>query len=146
MRPCGRVVTNGRTFSFSLPFFPTLFTLRTTQRLKGSTREKPILGAVGRISILLLVYPRRRGSYRAATMSPVISTVRHCTLLPGERARERERERESIFVRSRAEFDNYAVAFLRNATAVFFRAIIVLSHFYSVDSFIRVRRIIILIL
>lgn len=60
-------------------------------------------GVVGRISILLLVYPRQWGSYRATTMSPVMSTVRHCPLLPGE----------SIFVGSRAESGNYATAILR---------------------------------
>jgi len=65
-------------------------------------------GVVGRISILLLVYPRQRGSYRATTMSPVMSTVRHCPLLPGE----------SIFVGSRAEFGNYATAFLEDRSLI----------------------------
>lgn len=65
-------------------------------------------GEVGRISILLLVYPRQRGSYRATTMSPVMSTVRHCPLLPGE----------SIFAWSRAESGNYVAASLNDAIAI----------------------------
>lgn len=59
---------------------------------RWQSRERLVRGAVGRISILLLVYPRQPGSYRATTMSPVMSTVRHCPLLPGE----------SIFAESRA--------------------------------------------
>jgi len=59
-------------------------TFRTRKRVKGGSRGRFVRGAVGRISILLLVYPRQPGSYRATTMSPVMSTVRHCPLLPGE--------------------------------------------------------------
>lgn len=89
-------------------FFRRAVLLRGAHGVGEDGREWLDQGVVGRISILLLVYPRQRGSYRATTMSPVMSTVRHCPLLPGE----------SIFAWSRAESGNYVAASLNDATAI----------------------------
>lgn len=118
---CGLEQTNVRFFLFLL-FLPRRFaTLRITKCVKGDQGaggRELVRGSVGRNSILLLVYPRQRDSYRAATMSLVMPTVCHCPVLPGV----------DIFVGSRAESGNFASDSLKDSTAVFSNCAIAFCH------------------
>ena len=66
--------------------------------------------------------PEATGLISSHDNVPVMSTVRHCPLLPGE----------SIFVRSRAESGNYATAFLEDRSLI---ARSLFSTFYCIIAF-----------